>query len=65
MRLSLPRTILTVLLVVWLLVVLGSAASMGFFGNMFEGVAGGMFGDMFGSTVGSVSGVAATPTVRR
>ena len=49
-------------MVIWLLVLMGSAASMGFFGNMFEGVAGGMFGEMFGSAAG---GVSATPTVRR
>ena len=65
MRLSVPRALLIVALFVWLMVMFGSAASMGFFGNMFEGVAGGMFGDMFGSAAGSLSGAVPTPTVRR
>ena len=72
MQLSLGRTLTTLGIVFFLIVMLGTAGSQGFFGNMFEGF-GDMFGDMFGSTsevlgtgtTGSGSRPLPTATVRR
>ena len=71
MQLSLGRTLTTIGIVLFLVVMLGTAGSQGFFGNMFEGLD--MFGDMFGSTgdalgtsaTGSGSRPLPTATVRR
>jgi hypothetical protein len=71
MPLSLRRTLTTLGIVLFLIVMLGTAGSQGFFGDMFEGLD--MFGDMFGSagdalgtsTTGSGSRPLPTPTVRR
>ena len=72
MQLTLGRTLTTLAVIVFLIVMLGTAGSQGFFGNMFEGF-GDMFGDMFGpvaetvqtGTAGSGSRPAPTATVRR
>ena len=47
MPVSLRRTLTTLGIVLFLIVMLGTAGSQGFFGDMFEGLD--MFGDMFGS----------------
>lgn len=72
MRISLPRALGTAVITLIVIMMLFTAGSMGFFGNMFEGVFGDMFGDMFGPVgqtfqSGTTSGttVIPTPTVRR
>ena len=45
MQLTLGRTLTTLGVVIFLIVMLGTAGSQGFFGDMFEGLD--MFGDMF------------------
>ena len=73
MQFTLGRTFALLGVMFFLIVMLGTAASLGFFGTMFDGFFGGMFGEMFGSTLdtiqtgttGSGSRPLATPTVRR
>lgn len=62
MRFSLSSVLITIAVIFFLIVLIGTAASMGFFGNMFDGFFGGMFGDMFGSTVESVTGSGSSST---
>ena len=69
MQFTLGRTLTTLGITLFLIVMLGTAGSQGFFGNMFEGF-GDMFGDMFGpvaETVQTGSGTRPVPTatVRR
>ena len=54
MQFTLGRTLTMLGVTFFLIVMLGTAASLGFFGNMFEGFFGGMFGEMFGTTVESI-----------
>ena len=73
MQITLGRTLTLLAIIFFLIVMLGTAGSLGFFGNMFEGFFGDMFGDMFGSTLETIqtgttgSGTRALPTatVRR
>lgn len=73
MQLTLGRAVITLAIVFFVIVMLGTAASVGFFGTMFEGFFGDMFGDMFGSvaetvqsaTTGTGTRPLPTATVRR
>ena len=76
MQITLGRTLTLLAVTFFLIVMLGTAASTGFFGSMFDGFFGGMFGEMFGSTLetiqtgtGTTSGSGSRPlptaTVRR
>jgi hypothetical protein len=60
MRLSVGRVLVTAAIVMWLVVMVGTAGSQGFFGTMFEG-----FGDMFGDMFGPVAETVSTGTPRR
>ena len=71
MQFTLGRTLTTLGITLFLIVMLGTAGSQGFFGTMFEGF-GDMFGDMFGPVAetvqtgtGSGTRPLPTPTVRR
>jgi len=68
MTFTLGRTFALLAVIFFVIVLLGTAGSLGFFGNMFEGFFGDMFGDMFGSTVDTLqpgSRPPPTATVRR
>ncbi len=68
MTFTLGRTFALLAVIFFVIVMLGTAGSLGFFGNMFEGFFGDMFGDMFGSTVETLqpgSRPLPTATVRR
>ena len=73
MQFTLSRWLTILGVTFFLIVMLGTAGSLGFFGNMFEGFFGDMFGDMFGSTLetlqtgttGSGTRPLPTATIRR
>ena len=68
MRLTVTRGVVIAALLLWFLIMFGTASTMGFFGNMFEGFFGDMFGsavESFGAGPGTGSAIRATPTVRR
>ena len=53
MQFTVGRSLIAVAVVLFVIVMFGTAGGMGFFGDMFEGVFGDMFGDMFGSVTTS------------
>ena len=68
MSFTLGRMFALVALIFFVIVLLGTAGSLGFFGSMFDGFFGDMFGDMFGSTGDTLqpgSRPLPTATVRR
>ena len=75
MTFTLGRTFALLAVIFFVIVLLGTAGSLGFFGSMFDGFGsmfdgffGDMFGDMFGSTVDTLqpgSRPLPTATVRR